>query len=233
MRFLNFCIMDGSKSVLYTIVNIFNTVSLAASVVLLLGISYEVTAQRGGYLSEWYRSLQLVVCSIFFMTAVFRLMIAQSRRRHWFRDTFFAIASIPYIDILDWSGFALHHTQERIVAFAPVLISIMATVVILEWLIEGKKRRLMAAYVITVTMFTYISALLFYDAEMGVNSHLSSFGDALWWAAMNMTTVGAEIFPVTVAGKVVSVLLPIVGMMFFPIFTVYISDYYNKKEGDK
>lgn len=200
---------------------------------MLIGISYEVTEGQEVGLAGWYRALQLIVCSIFFVTALFRLMVERCRKSHWLRDTIFALASIPYIDILDWSGIALHHTQERIVAFAPVLISIMATVVILEWLIEGKKRRLMAAYVITVTMFTYISALLFYDAEMGVNSHLKSFGDALWWAAMNMTTVGAEIFPVTVAGKVVSVLLPIVGMMFFPIFTVYISDYYNKKEGDK
>lgn len=109
----------------------------------------------------------------------------------------------------------------------------MATTVILEWLIEGEKKRLMGAYILTVTMFTYISALAFYDCEYGVNEHLGSFGDALWWAAMNMTTVGAAIFPVTTIGKVICVLLPIVGMMFFPIFTVYISDYYDKKESGK
>ena len=105
----------------------------------------------------------------------------------------------------------------------------MATVVIFEWLVEGRKKRLMAAYILTVTMFTYISALAFYDCEMGLNSHLTSFGDALWWACMNVTTVGAEIFPVTAVGKVICVLLPVVGMMFFPIFTVYVSDYYDKK----
>ena len=225
--------MVDRKTSVYAVANGLNTVSLAASVVLLISISLEVADRTDRLLSEGYRTLQLVVCSIFFATAIFRLLIPEYRRHHWFRDILFAAASIPYINILEWSGVVLESRYERIVAFAPVLISIMATVVILEWLIEGKKRRLMAAYVITVTMFTYISALLFYDAEMGVNSHLKSFGDALWWAAMNMTTVGAEIFPVTVAGKVVSVLLPIVGMMFFPIFTVYISDYYNKKEGDK
>ena len=114
-------------------------------------------------------------------------------------------------------------------AFAPVVISIMATVVIIEWLIDGRKKRLMVAYILTVIMFTYISALAFYDCEIGINSHLRSFGDALWWACMNVTTVGAEIFPVTAAGKVICVLLPVVGMMFFPVFTVYISDYYDKK----
>ena len=113
-------------------------------------------------------------------------------------------------------------------AFAPVVISIMATVVIIEWLIDRRKKRLMVAYILTVIMFTYISALAFYDCEIGINSHLKSFGDALWWACMNVTTVGAEIFPVTAAGKVICVLLPVVGMMFFPVFTVYISDYYDR-----
>ena len=225
--------MGSSKSTLYAIANIFNTISLAASVVLLVGVSFEVTGGEKSGFSEWYRALQLVVCSIFFMTAVFRLMIAQYRQRHWLRDLVFAVASIPYMDILEWSGANVEYSSVRLLAFAPVLISIMATVVILEWLVKGKKRRLMAAYVLTVTMFTYITALLFYDAEMGINSHLKTFGDALWWAWMNVTTVGAEIFPVTTVGKIVCVLLPVVGMMFFPIFTVYVSDYYDKKEGDK
>ena len=59
---------------------------------------------------------------------------------------------------------------------------------------------------------------------------LTDYGDALWWAWMNVTTVGAAIFPVTAVGKVVCVLLPIVGMIFFPIFTVYISQYYTGKK---
>lgn len=222
--------MGSSNSILYRIANLFNTISLAASIVLLVGISFEVTGGEKSGFADWYRTLQLIVCSIFFATALFRLMIAQYRHKHWLRDLLFAVASIPYMDILEWSGANLEHSSVRILAFAPVLISIMATVVILEWLIEGKKRRLMAAYVLTVTMFTYISALLFYDCEMGVNSHLKTFGDALWWAWMNVTTVGAAIFPVTTVGKVVCVLLPIVGMMFFPIFTVYVSDYYDRKE---
>ena len=221
--------MAERKTAVYATANVLNTVSLAASVVLLVSISIEVADRADDLLSDRYRVLQLVVCSIFFVTAIFRLLIPEYRRRHWFRDTLFALASIPYINILEWSGVELHGRYERVVAFAPVVISVMATVIILEWLIDGRKRRLMAAYILTVIMFTYISALLFYDCEMGVNSRLNGFGDALWWAWMNVTTVGAEIFPVTAIGKVICVVLPVVGMMFFPIFMVYISDYYDRK----
>lgn len=225
--------MTENKSTIYAIANTMNTISLIASVALLVGISLEVTGGEKSGFSSWYRTLQFTVCCIFFVTAIFRLVIPEYRAVHGIRDTLFALASIPYIDILEWSGADLPHSSIRLLAFAPVLISIMATIVILEWLIEGQKKRLMGAYILTVTMFTYISALAFYDCEFGINEHLNSFGDALWWAAMNMTTVGAAIFPVTTVGKVICVLLPIVGMMFFPIFTVYISDYYDKKESGK
>ena len=148
--------MGSSNSILYRIANLFNTISLAASIVLLVGISFEVTGGEKSGFADWYRTLQLIVCSIFFATALFRLMIAQYRHKHWLRDLLFAVASIPYMDILEWSGANLEHSSVRILAFAPVLISIMATVVILEWLIEGKKRRLMAAYVLTVTIINMI-----------------------------------------------------------------------------
>lgn len=81
----------------------------------------------------------------------------------------------------------------------------------------------------SVLVFTYLASLVFYDYEILVNPRLADYGDALWWAWMNVTTVGAAIFPVTAVGKVVCVLLPIVGMIFFPIFTVYISQYYTGK----
>ena len=67
-----------------------------------------------------------------------------------------------------------------------------------------------------------------------VNDKLHGFGNALWWAWMNVTTVGAEIFAVTAIGKVITILLPTLGMMMFPIFTTYIlQEYTHKKESDQ
>ena len=81
-----------------------------------------------------------------------------------------------------------------------------------------------------MVVFTYISALVFYDYEALANPKLHGFGNALWWAWMNVTTVGAEIFPVTVIGKSFCVLLPSLGMMFFPIFTTYVLQEYAPDE---
>lgn len=104
--------------------------------------------------------------------------------------------------------------------------------VVIRWLIGRGVRRLLAAYVFTVVCFTYLAALIFYDYEVTVNHALHGFGNAMWWAWMNVTTVGAAIFPVTAIGKTLAVMLPCLGMMFFPIFTLYVTDIYRKRHDD-
>ena len=129
-------------------------------------------------------------------------------------------------------------TPERGVALLvgalPLLRSFVAMGVVVQWFISEGVRRIFVAYIFTVVCFTYLAALIFYDYEVGVNPHLHGFGNALWWAWMGVTTVGAAIFPVTAIGKILAVLLPALGMMFFPIFTIYVTDMYNiKSNGDK
>ena len=127
----------------------------------------------------------------------------------------------------------MHLTPHRALAVVmsalPLLRAFVAMGVVVQWLVEGRAKRIFGAYIFTVVGFTYLAALMFYDYEIGVNRHLQGFGNALWWAWMNVTTVGAAIFPVTAIGKVLAVLLPSLGMMFFPIFTIYVTNLYSEK----
>ena len=114
------------------------------------------------------------------------------------------------------------------IGLIPLLRTLLAVYVVVRWIIDDSIRRMFTAYAFTLLLFTYIAALVFYDYEIGVNPDLQGFGNALWWAFMSMTTVGAEIFPVTTVGKVLSALLPASGMLMLPLFTVYISDLFRK-----
>ena len=52
---------------------------------------------------------------------------------------------------------------------------------------------------------------------------MTPYGGHLWmW-----TTVGSNIIAVTPTGRVLSVLLAALGMMMFPIFTVYVTTWSN------
>lgn len=74
----------------------------------------------------------------------------------------------------------------------------------------------------------YFSSLIFLVSEQKTNPMVNCYGDALWWACMTVTTIGSNIYAVTTIGKVLSVVLAALGMMMFPIFTVYITSVVQK-----
>ena len=79
----------------------------------------------------------------------------------------------------------------------------------------------------------YFASLAFFVMEHKVNSLVTDYGDALWWAFMDVTTVGSNIIAVTTTGRVLSVVLAALGMMMFPIFTVYITSLIQKENERK
>ena len=157
---------------------------------------------------------------------------------HFFvRNAYILFLSIPYHALAVYLAIDLSHTAQMVMSGVVVLRSVMALYITLRWLIERRTTRLLWAYIATVVLSSYVAALLFYEYEAPVNHDVANFGDALWWSWMNLTTVGAEIFPVTALGKTLCVLLPILGMAMFPVFTVYVTSLYDGTQvaegGDK
>ena len=54
-----------------------------------------------------------------------------------------------------------------------------------------------------------------YLAEHGVNEHVSSFGQALWWSLAAVETMGTPYKPVTLAGQIVGGIWAILGVVLF------------------
>ena len=209
-------------------------IKVVAGLVLLAALSWEIIAGDHIHMSGTYLTIQFVVCLILLCDFFVRWAAAERRTRFFWHNLPFLLLSVPYLNILAWSGVRMTHDWAILVGLIPLLRAFLAMVIIVRWLVRGNKmRRIFFAYIFTVVVFTYISALVFYDYEVLVNPKLHGFGNALWWAWMNVTTVGAEIFPVTAIGKVFCVMLPSLGMMFFPIFTTYVLQEYapDKKSG--
>lgn len=205
-------------------------INLIAGVALLVGISVEVLTGDHQNYSSWYMWLQLAVCVVFMIDFASALVSTDRESKRWFwMNLLFFLLSIPYLNILSWLDVVPHRGVAVTVAALPLLRSFIAMGVVVWWFIAGRVSRIFAAYLFTVVCFTYLAALIFYDYEILVNDKLHGFGNAFWWAWMNTTTVGAAIFPVTAIGKVLAVLLPSLGMMFFPIFTIYVTNIYTTK----
>ena len=214
---------------------LWDTLTVLAGIALLVGLSVEIIGGDHTHFSRPYLVVQFVVCIVFLWDFFGRWAAAEYRGRFFGRHLFYLLISIPWLNIIGWCGVHLTHDWGVVVGLLPLLRAFVAMAIIVRWLVDGTRiRRMLAAYVFTVVVFTYISALVFFDYEIGVNPKLDNFGNALWWAWMNVTTVGAAIFPVTVVGKVTCILLPSLGMMFFPIFTTYVlQEYTHKKETEQ
>lgn len=213
-----------------------NSLTFFCALILMAAVSVEIISGDHMVFSPAYMTLQLVICCIFLFDWFLRLAGSKHPARFFWTHLIFLLLSIPWLNIADWSNHVFTRSETMALATIPLLRSFLALYVVVRWIVEGRAQRLFWAYIVTVVVFTYLSALLFYDYEVLVNEHLHGFGNALWWAWMNVTTVGAAIFPVTAVGKTICVLLPMLGMAMFPIFTVYVTtlytEYTHRKQSD-
>jgi voltage-gated potassium channel len=85
------------------------------------------------------------------------------------------------------------------------------------------------AYVFgAVTLLGFVSALAVLDAERHSESaNIASFGDALWWAATTVTTVGyGDQFPTTPEGRFVGIALMIGGIALTGTITAALASWF-------
>lgn len=68
--------------------------------------------------------------------------------------------------------------------------------------------------------FVVLISTIFYFFEHSLNPKINIFFDAVWWGFTTVTTVGyGDIVPVTVAGKILGILLMLGGTALFATFT--------------
>ena len=205
-----------------------NILTLVASILLLASLSVEIIySSQLAELTTTYSWAMFGVCVIFLVDIFAQMAHSPHPWRFLLSNSPVLLLSIPWHTIVLWCGVELNHTWHMAMSGVVMLRAVVALYITLRWLIVGRATRLLGAYVATVVVCTYFAALFFYEYEAPVNSSVQSFGDALWWACMNMTTVGSSILPVTPLGKIICVILPIVGMAMFPVFTVYVTSLYN------
>ncbi|MFI3320846.1 MAG: ion channel [Rikenellaceae bacterium] len=199
-----------------------------ASVVLLVALSVEIINGRGGHFSTWYVHLQFVICLLYIIDFVIMTVTDRRPMRYCASHIVILIISLPYLSIIPHLSPEAHREWGIFMAIMPQLRTFVALYMVLRWLMrKDSVARLFYAYILSVVALTYISALIFYDCEAVINSDVKNFGDALWWAGMGLTTAGTTIDPITLTGRVLGVIMPLMGMMMLPIATGYLVSLYK------
>ena len=89
-------------------------------------------------------------------------------------------------------------------------------------------------YVATLTILvTVAGAAGMYAYEHGVpGSDMDSYGTALWWTAMLLTTMGSDYFPKTPEGRLLCLLLATYGFAVFGYVTATVASFFVARDAD-
>ncbi|MEO6225329.1 MAG: ion transporter [Sphingomicrobium sp.] len=70
------------------------------------------------------------------------------------------------------------------------------------------------------------AGMLSFESARDVPGGFSSYGDALWWTAMLMTSIGSQYWPATSEGRVLTVLLSLYGFATFGYITATFASFF-------
>lgn len=88
-------------------------------------------------------------------------------------------------------------------------------------------------YVILLTILViFAGAAGMYTFESGVPRGLNTYGEAVWWTAMIMTTLGSEYWPQTLEGRVLAYLLALYAFAIFGYVTATLATFFVGRDAE-
>lgn len=228
---LNHPLRTGSR-VVSAVIWTAHTVVLVLSAMLIVYISYDTFKEIPLLESRSYMRFQFWVCVVFLIDFFLELAFAPDKKKYLAGRWFYFLISIPYLNIIRMYDISFGPTALYFIRFIPLVRGAYSLATVVAYFSSNRAVSVLSTYCVILLSIVYFASLIFFQQERHINPGVKEYWDALWWAAMNVTTVGCSINPLTLAGKVSAVVLAMSGMMMLPLFTVYISakiNDYNKR----
>lgn len=204
--------------------DILNWAVLLLSVLLIAYISVNTFNDIPFLTDHRYMTFQLWVCIFFIFDFVVELILSDDRRRYFRHRWLFLFLSFPYLNVIEYFNIPLTPEEMYFARFIPLARGGLAVAIVAGYISTNKVTSMLASYLAIMIGFVYFGSLIFLEEESGVNPLVPDFGAALWWACLDATTLGSPINPVTPIGKIIGGVLACMGMLMFPLFTVFITD---------
>ncbi|MFC1900449.1 ion transporter [Chloroflexota bacterium] len=161
--------------------------------------------------------IDLVICLVFAGEFIYRLKIAENRKRFLKTNSFEILAMIPAVALNALGSISIISAGLRSLRFIRV-IRVILMIARMRRLMKtsGKfvrQSRLIALIGITVCII-FIGAFTVMILENDTaDAQITNFSDAVWWSISTVTTVGyGDIVPHSIAGRIMGMLLMIIGI---------------------
>lgn len=206
---------------------------LLLSLFLVISISIDTLKGIPFYTESVYMKVQLWICTLFLFDFILEFLLTKEKKRYFATHFIFLLVAIPYQNIFTFMNWTFSPEVTYMLRFIPLVRGGYALAIVVGWFTYNKASGLFVTYLTTLLATVYFASLAFYATEHSVNTLVTTYTDALWWAFMDVTTIGSNIVAVTPTGRILSVLLAALGMMMFPIFTVYITSIVQRRNKEK
>lgn len=206
---------------LYSILHIF---VLLLSMFLILTISIDTFHNVAFWKQPRFMRVQFWICIFFLLDFFLEFILSEKKWHYLLTHFFFFLVSIPYLAIFHYFEWKFSPQITYLIQYIPLVRGGYALAIVVGWFSYNRATGLFFTYLFTLVATVYFASLVFFMFEHNVNTLVVDYQSALWWATMDVTTVGSNIEAVTPIGRVLSVCLAALGMMMFPIFTVYITN---------
>ena len=200
--------------------------------------------------NTFFHIIDIVTAIIFIIDYLLRLMTADFKLGHKGANSFFRypftpwaiidlVSILPALTLLS-SGFKLFRLFRIFRTFRVFRVfkalRYSNSIVIIINVMKNSKDALLAVCTLAIG-YIFVSALIIINVE----SHsFATFFDAIYWATISLTTVGyGDIYPVTTAGRIITMISSIFGIAIVALPAGIITAGYldalshEKKNGDK
>lgn len=196
----------------------------ALSVALIVFISVDTFLQKPFLTNSAYMHFQFWVCIIFILVFFTEVYLAPRHWHYFWHNIFFLLVSIPYLSIISRYRLDLSEQELYFIRFIPLIRAAYAMVLVVGYVSTNRIVGLFWAYLSIVILGVYFASLIFYEQESPVNPDITNYWSSLWWCSLEATTIGSSVNPVTIVGKILAAVLAIMGILIFPMFTVYLGN---------
>ena len=168
---------------------------------------------------KFFMAFDVIVCAILLADFFYELNKANQKKKYFRRYYLYLIASIPMELVLPFPSIAFRFILLIKLFKSELFKKYFES--IHRFMESTKFDKLLTWIIFTVIVFTF--AIYILDPTLGLF-------DSFWFVAVTLTTVGyGDVTPSNFTGKIISVLLLIIGIFVFSALTGAIASYFNDK----
>lgn len=171
------------------------------------------------------------IWAIFIVEALIELIIAPDRGRYlranWLKVVALVVPALRALRVVSALRFLRAAGAVRSAGLVRLLTSLNRGMSALSRTLDRTRFGYVVGLTILVIVVGAAGMLFFEHSAVGAQTRgITTYGDALWWTAMVMTTVGTDYFPVTAEGRLLGWALSVFAIGVFGYVTATLASHF-------